>query len=134
MTFWDRVKRDLTIAIKEGTDLFKEGTSSLRREAKTFAKKGATTAKKGADSVRNEAQRVAQIGNARYKLFRLNQTAQKIFSDIGGRVYEQTKGGKTNISLDEKTTSLMEKALKTENSIKNLKEEIKGLSKKKSAS
>ncbi|HEY5649519.1 MAG TPA: hypothetical protein VIU33_08470, partial [Nitrospiria bacterium] len=134
MNFWERVKKDLSLAIKEGADLVKQGTSSLRSEAKTFAQKGASSARKGADSVRNEAQRVASLGNLRYKLFRLNQDAQKIFTEIGGRVYEQAKDGETDISLDEKTTSLVEKAVKSETEIQGIKDKIKDLSRKKSAS
>ncbi len=128
MNFWERVRKDLSAAIKEGSDLVKQGTASLRSEAKTMAQKGASSARKGADSVRGEASRVAHIGNHRYRLFRLNQDAQKLFAEIGGRVYEQAKEGDTQITLDDKTASLIEKGIKTETKILTLKEEIKNLS------
>lgn len=129
MKFWERVKKDLSVALKEGSDLVKQGTASLRSEAKTMAKKGASSARRGADSVREEASRVAKLGNHRYRLFRLNQDAQKIFTEIGGRIYEQTKEGKSGVTLDEETSSLIEKAVKTEEKILALKEDIKNLSK-----
>jgi hypothetical protein len=103
MKFWDRVKKDLQIAVKEGSELFREGKTLLTAEAKRMAekgpagmttkaqkmmKKGVKTAQKGAAALKAEAQRMAQIANLRYQLFRLNEEAQEKFAEIGGQIYD----------------------------------------------
>lgn len=144
MKFWDRVKKDLQIAVKEGAELFKEGTAVLSTEARRMAKKGAATmtaeaqkmmkegvatARKGAFTVTAEAQRMAKITNLRYQLFQMNQKAQDKFAEIGGQVYDSAVKSPQGIRLDEKARKLILEAKQIEEQIKKLKSEIDRASK-----
>ncbi len=144
MKFWDRVKKDLQIAVKEGTELFKEGRTALSTEARRMAKKGAATmtaeaqkmvkegvatARKGAATVTAEAQRMTQAADLRLQLFRLNQKAQDKFAEIGGRVYDSAVKNPKGIRLDEMARKLILEAKRIEGQIKKLKSEIDRVSK-----
>lgn len=144
MKFWDRVKKDLQVAMKEGAELFKEGTTVLSTEARRMARTGSTTmtaeaqkmmkegvatARKGAATVTAEAQRMARIANLRYQLFQMNQKAQDKFAEIGGRVYDAAVKNPKSIRLDEKARKLILEAKQIEAQIKKLKSEIDRASK-----
>jgi hypothetical protein len=144
MKFWDRVKKDLQIAMKEGGELFKEGTDAIRSEARRMAEKGAAsmsaeaqnmmregvkTAKKGAATLTTEARRMTHIANLRYQLFRLNQKAQDKFAEIGGQIYETAAKNQKGVRLHEKVRKLILEAKQIEGLIKKLKSEIDRLSK-----
>lgn len=144
MSFWDRVKKDLQLAMKESSDLLKEGTAVLTTEARRMAKKGAATmtaeaqkmvkqgvetAKKSAATVTAEASRMTQIANLRYQLFRLNQKVQDKFAEIGGQVYDMTEKDPSGIRLNGKVQKLVSEAKKIEGQIKKLKSKIDRLSK-----
>ncbi|MBI3995561.1 MAG: hypothetical protein HY349_06265 [Nitrospirae bacterium] len=143
MGFWNRVKKDLQIAVKEGTELIKEGTSVLTAEARRVSKKGTATmsvearkmmkegfatAKKGAASVKAEAGRMARIANLRYQLFRQNQMAQNKFAEIGGAVYDHSLKGSRKVRLNGKVQKLVKEAERIEGRIGKLKSEIDRLS------
>jgi hypothetical protein len=145
MKFWDRVKKDLQLAVKESTELFKEGTAVLSTEARRMAKKGAATmtaeaqkmmkegvatAKKGAATVTAEAQRMTKVANLRVQLFGLNQKAQDKFAEIGGQVYDSAMKKPKDLQLDEKARKLVLEAKKIEGQIKKLKSEIDRVSKR----
>ena len=144
MKFWDRVKKDLQIAMKEGGELFKEGTTMLTTEARRMAEKGAAsmsaeaqkmmkegvkTAKKGAATVTAEARRMTQIANLRYQLFRLNQKAQDKFAEIGGQIYDTAARTQKGVRLNERVRKLVLEAKQIEGKVKKLKSEIDRLSK-----
>jgi hypothetical protein len=144
MKFWERVKKDLRVAMKEGADLIKEGTAVLATETSRVSKKGAAamsvearkmmeggvaTAKKGAATVTAETQRIARIANLRYRLFRENQAAHEKFTEIGGWVYDRSE--KTNaeqIRLDGHMGKLILEAKKIEGRVRKLEAEIQRLS------
>ncbi|HEX9758382.1 MAG TPA: hypothetical protein VGB26_11400 [Nitrospiria bacterium] len=123
MGFWQRVKKDLQLAMQEGADLFKEGTT-------TFTTKTRRIAKKSSASVKTEATRVGKIGKLRYQHFWLNKEAQKKFADIGGRIYDQVSNKTIEYHFDEPTQTLISEIEKMEGQIKKVKGEIQSLSKK----
>lgn len=129
MKFWDRVKKDLQIAMKEGGELFKEGTAVLTTEARRMAKEGVATAKKSAATVTAEAQRMTKVANLRLQLFRLNQKAQDKFAEIGGQVYDMTAKDPESVRLEGKVRKLVSEAKQIEEQIEKLKSEIDRLSK-----
>ena len=146
MKFWDRVKKDLQIAVKEGSELFKEGTAALKTEAKKMAEKGPAgmtaeaqrmmkegvdTARKGAATVKSEAHRMARIASLRFQLFRLNEKAQEKFAEIGGQIYHTATKNKKAGRLHEKVRKLVLEAKQLEGQAKKLKSEIDQLSKEK---
>jgi hypothetical protein len=139
MKFWDRVKKDLQIAVKEGTELFKEGKTLLTAEAKRMAekgpagmttkaqkmmKKGVKTAQKGAAALKAEAQRMAQIANLRYQLFRLNEEAQEKFAEIGGQIYDTAAKNQKGVRVNQRVRKLVLEAKQIEGQTKKLKSEI----------
>ena len=117
MSFWNRVRKDLNLALQEGVDLFKEGTSVLSTEARRVAKKGAK-------SVSSEASRIARISRLRYDLFRLNHKAQSAFTEIGGLIYEKASPDPDKFRLDARLKKLVLEAGKIEEQIYGLKSEI----------
>lgn len=141
MKFWERVKKDLRVAMKEGADLIKEGTSVLATETSRVSKKGAASmsvearkmmadgvksARKGAATVSAEAQRMTRNANLRYQLFRENQMAHEKLTEIGGLVYDRSE--KTNaetVRLDGKLGKLILEAKKIEGRVRKLEAEIK---------
>lgn len=144
MRFWDRVKKDLKLAVREGSDLLKEGTAVLTTEARRMAKKsaatmtaeaqkmvkeGVVTARKGAATVTAEASRMTRIANLRYQLFHLNQKAQDKFAEIGGQVYDMTVKDPSGLRLNGKVRKLVSEAKQIERQIKKLKSELARLSK-----
>jgi len=144
MGFWKHVKKDLQIAVKEGTELIKEGTSVLTTEARRVSKKGTAamsiearrmmeggvkSAKKGAATVKAEAGRMAHIASLRYQLFRENQAAQSKFSEIGGTVYDLGVKSPANARLNGKVRKLVLEAKQIEGRIGKLKSEIDRLTK-----
>jgi small-conductance mechanosensitive channel len=144
MKFWDRVKKDLQVAMKEGAELFKEGTTVLSTEARRMTKKGAATmtadaqkmmkegvatARKGAATVTAEAQRMAKIANLRYQLFQMNRKAQDKFAELGGHIYDSAAKNPKSIRLDAKARKLILEAKQIEGQIKKLKSEIDRVSK-----
>jgi len=145
MKFWDRVKKDLQIAMKEGTELFKEGktlltaeakrmaekgTSGMTAEAQKMVKKGVKTAKRGAATLKTEARRMAQIANLRYQLFRLNEKAQEKFAEIGGQIYDTAAKNQKDVRVNERVRKLVLEAKQIEGQVKKLKSEIDRLSKR----
>jgi hypothetical protein len=144
MKFWERVKKDMRVAMKEGADLIKVGTAVLATETRRVTKKGAASmsvearkmmdegvksARKGAATVTAEAQRMTRIANFRYQLFRENQTAHEKFTEIGGLVYDRSEKTKADhIRLDGKVGHLIQEAKKIEGRIRKLEAEIKRLS------
>lgn len=144
MKFWERVKKDLGTAMKEGTDLIKEGTSLLATETRRMTKKGTAamsvearkmmaegvkSARKGAASVTAEAQRMGRVANLRYQLFKENQMAHEKLTEIGGLVYDRSeKEDGENIRLDGKIGKLILEAKKIEGRVRKLEAEIKRLS------
>lgn len=144
MKFWDRVKKDLEVAMKEGAELFKEGRTVLSTEARRMAKTGAAklpaearkmmkqgvaSARKGAATVTAEAQRMAKIANLRYQLFQMNQKAQDKFAELGGRIYDSAAKNPKSIRLDVKARKLILEAKQIEGQTKKLKSEINRVSK-----
>lgn len=144
MGFWNRVKKDLRLAVKEGTDLIKEGTSVLTTETRRVTKKGAAgmsvearkmmeegvaTAKKGAAIVQAETRRMSHVANLRYQLFRENQDAQTKFAEIGGAVYDLSAKSPKNVPLNGKVRRLVLDAKQIEGRIRKLKLEIDRFSK-----
>ncbi len=127
MGFWDRVRKDLQHAMKEGVDLLKEGTSTLRTEARRVAEKGAAT-------MTTEARRMTQLGKLRYRISRLNQKAASNFSEIGGRVYDLASEDLKAFKFDEKLEKLVMDTKAIESEIKKLEGEVRKLSKKKEKS
>jgi len=145
MKFWDRVKKDLQIAVKESTELFKEGTAVLSTEARRMATKGAATmtaeaermmkegvatARKGAATAAAEAGRLTRVANLRLQLFRLNQKAQDKFAEIGGQVYDSAAKKPKGFRLDPMTQKRIQEAKRIEEQIKKLKSEIAKASKR----
>jgi len=144
MKFWERVKKDLRIAMKEGADLIKEGTAVLATETRRVTKKGASSvsiearkmmeegvksARKGAATVTAEAQRMSRMANLRYQLFRENQIAHDKFTEIGGLIYDRSEKTKSDhIPLDGKVANLIQDAKKIEGRVRKLEAEIKRLS------
>jgi len=122
MGFWDRVKKDLHLVMKEGADLFKEGTTTLSAEARRMAKKGTA-------SVKAEAHRMSRIANLRLQLFRLNQKAQAQLSEIGGCVYDMAGKNPEGFQLNGKLKKSILEAKKVEIQISRLNQDIKRLSK-----
>jgi len=144
MKFWDRVKKDLQVAVKESTELLKEGTAVLSTEARRMAtrgaatmteeaermmKEGVATARKGAVTVTTEARRMTRVANLRLQLFRLNQKAQDKFAEIGGQVYDSAVKNPKGLRLDAKTKKRIQEAKLIEEQIKKLKSEIDRASK-----
>jgi hypothetical protein len=144
MKFWDRVKKDLQIAVKESAELLKEGTAVLSTEARRMATKGAATmteeaekmmkegvatARKGAATVTTEARRITRVANLRLQLFRLNQKAQEKFAEIGGQVYDSAARRPKAFRLDATTQKRIQEAKQIEEQIKKLKSEIDRASK-----
>jgi len=123
MGFLQRVKKDLQLAMKEGMDLFKEGT-------KAFTTKTRRIAKKSTASVKSEGARVGKIGKLRVQHFWLNKEAQKKFTDIGGRIYDQVSNKTKEYHFDEPTQTLISETEKIEGKIKKVEAEIQSLSKK----
>jgi len=123
MGFWQRVKKDLQLAMQEGVSLFKEGTT-------TFTTKTRRIAKEGTASVKTEAARVGKIGKLRYQHFWLNKEAQKKFADIGGQIYDQVSNKTKEYHFDEPTQTLISAIGKIEEQIKKVEAEIQSLSKK----
>ncbi len=121
MGFWDRIKKDLQIAMKEGVDLLKEGTTTLATGARRMAKKGATT-------VRAETQRLTRLSRLRYELFRLNQKAKDKLTEIGGQVYDLASENLNGFELNDKARKLIVEAKKIEERTKELKAQIQELS------
>jgi hypothetical protein len=144
MKFWDRVKKDLQIAVKESAELFKEGTTVLSKEARRMATKGAATmtteaekmmkqgvasARKGAATVTAEARRMTRVANLRLQLFQLNQKAQDKFAEIGGQVYDSAAKKTKGFRLNAMTLKRIQEAKQIEEQIKKLKSEIAQASK-----
>jgi len=144
MKFWDRVKKDLQVAVKESAELLKEGTAVLSTEARRMATKGAATmteeaermmkegvatARKGAATVTGEARRMTRVANLRLQLFRLNQKAQEKFAEIGGQVYDSAVKEPKSLRLDATTQKRIQEAKQIEEQIRNLKSEIDRASK-----
>ena len=144
MKFWDRVKKDLQVAVKESTELLKEGTAVLSTEARRMATKGAATmteeaermmkegvatARKGAATVTGEARRMTRVANLRLQLFRLNQKAQEKFAEIGGQVYDSAVKDPKGLRLDATTQKRIQEAKRIEEQIRKLKSEIDRASK-----
>jgi len=145
MKFWDRVKKDLQIAVKESAELFKEGTAVLSTEARRMATKGAATmtaeaekmmkegvatARKGAATVTAEARRMTRVANLRLQLFHLNQRAQDKFAEIGGQVYDSAVKNPKSLRLDETTRKRIQEAKQIEGQIKKMKSDIVQASKR----
>jgi len=139
MKFWDRVKKDLQIVMKEGGELFKEGKAALTTEARRMAEKGAASmsaetqkmlrkgvksAKRSAAAVKAKARRITQIANLRYQLFRLNQKAQDKFTEIGGQIYDMAAKTQKGIRVNERVRKLVLETKQIEGQIKKLKSEI----------
>ena len=137
MKFWDRVKKDLQVAVKESAELLKEGTAVLSTEARRMATKGAATmteeaermmkegvetARKGAVTVTTEARRMTRVANLRLQLFRLNQKAQEKFAEIGGQVYDSAAKNPKGLRLDAKTQKRIQEAkqIEEQNRVKKL--------------
>jgi len=144
MKFWDRVKKDLQVAVKESAELLKEGTAVLSTEARRMATKGAATmteeaermmkegvatARKGAATVTGEARRMTRVANLRLQLFRLNQKAQEKFAEIGGQVYDSAVKEPKSLRLDATTQKRIQEAKQIEEQIRKLKSEIDRASK-----
>jgi len=144
MKFWDRVKKDLQVAVKESAELLKEGTAVLSTEARRMATKGAATmteeaermmkegvatARKGAATVTGEARRMTRVANLRLQLFRLNQKAQEKFAEIGGQVYDSAVKDPKSLRLDATTQKRIQEAKQIEEQIRKLKSEIDRASK-----
>jgi predicted nucleic acid-binding Zn-ribbon protein len=124
MGYWERVKKDLQVAMKEGADLLKEGTTTMTTEARRVAKKGAA-------SMKEEAARVTRIGKLRYQVYRLNQKAQAKFTEIGGQVYDLTSKDLKELKMNEKLQKLIQETKEIEGQVKTLEAEVLKLSKKK---
>jgi hypothetical protein len=144
MKFWDRVKKDLQVAVKESAELLKEGTAVLSTEARRMAtksaatmteeaermmKEGVATARKGAATVTGEARRMTRVANLRLQLFRLNQKAQDKFAEIGGQVYDSAVKNPKSLRLDATIQKRIQEAKQIEEQIKKLKSEIDHASK-----
>jgi cell division protein FtsB len=122
MGFWERVKKDLQVAVREGVGLLKEGSTTLTTEASRLTKKGAVT-------VRSETRRVAKLGKLRYQLYLLNRKAQSRFMEIGGMVYDQASKDLEGFRLDAKLRELVLETQQIEEQIQTLDSEILSLSK-----
>lgn len=122
MGFWERVKKDLQVAMREGVDLLKEGSTTLTTEASRLTKKSAV-------SVRNEARRMAKLGKLRYQLYLLNRKAQAKFTEIGGKVYDLASQDLEGFKLDEKLRELILETQQIEKQIQTMDSEILSLSK-----
>jgi hypothetical protein len=144
MPFWERVKKDLRVAMKEGADLIKEGTAVLTTETRRVTKKGAATmssearkmmeegmasARKGAAIVKSETRRMSHVANLRYQLFRENQNAHSKFAEIGGAIYDLSAKSPKNVPLNGKVRKLLLDAKQIEGRVRKLKSEIDRLSK-----
>ena len=124
MRFWERVNKDLRLAMKEGVDLLKEGTSTLTTEARRLTKKGAASMKAG-------ARRMTRLGKLRYEVYRLNRKAHSKFADMGGQVYDLTSKDLTKFKMDEQLKKLILETRQIEERIKTLESEIRRLVKSK---
>jgi hypothetical protein len=122
MGFWERVKKDLQVAMQEGVDLLKEGTATLTTKASRLTKKGAV-------SIKSEAHCMAKVGKLRYQLYQLNRKAQAKFTEIGGQVYDLASKDLEGFKLDEKSRKLILETQQIEKQIQALESEILGLSK-----
>jgi hypothetical protein len=123
MKFWERVRRDLQSAVKEGADLFKVGTTALSVETKRMAKKGTL-------AMREETRRMVRLSKLRYQLYRENQKAQSLFAEIGGKVYDLASKDLEGFKADEGLKKLILETQQIEERVKTLESEIEGLSKK----
>ena len=124
MKFWERVKKDLHLAMEEGVDLFKEGTATFTKEARRMANKGAAT-------MREETRRMARLGRLRYQVYRLNQKAQTNFTEMGGKVYDLASKDLKRFKLNEGLKKLILENKEIERQVETLESEIRKLSKKK---
>lgn len=70
MAFWDTVKADLKKAVEEGWTVVKDG-------ARVAAEK---------------SEEVAKTGKLRYKAHVLHKDVEKIFADLGGRIFDLANG------------------------------------------
>jgi hypothetical protein len=121
MKFWERVKKDLRVAMREGADLLKEGSAALRTEAGRFTRQSAV-------SVRSEARRMARLGRLRYQLYRANRKAQIKFAEVGGKVYDLASEDLKKVKVNRELRELMLEIRGIEGQIRVLDSEIANLS------
>lgn len=131
MGFWDNVRKDLNTAIRQGVVQVKKQTSVISREARKMAEKGASTFKVEATRIAEkgttEAKRLAELGQLRFKLFRLNQRAQETFTAIGGALYDAAPKNARSVPLNEKIRKRLQEARLIESQLKKIKRQIQAL-------
>ncbi len=98
MSFWEKVKEDISKGYKEGLAAIKEGSIV----------------------VKEKADQLAEEGKKQIKLFELKQNVQGLFTDLGGRIYEITSGGKKSLLNDEKVKTTLSNINKIEGKITKL--------------
>lgn len=124
MQAWERVKRDIQKAMKEGATLLKESTAGLTTEARRLAKEGTS-------SMTEEGRRLARIGKLRYEAYRLAQQGHAKFAQIGEVIYAQASRNAKEIKLNQKVQKLIAEAKEIDTQTKKLEADIRKLSKKK---
>ena len=130
MEIWERVKKDLQIAMKEGSKIFKKGSSNFTVRARNMAKKGTTT-------MTVEARRLGEIGRLRYEVYRLAQKTHTQYADLGeaiaGQLSKDAGDLKVNqsIKLSPKLKGLIGDVKEAQSQINKMESKIASLAKKK---
>ena len=92
MAFWDKVSGELKKAAKEGWSAVKEG-------ARVASEKG---------------EEVAKVGKLRYKAYTTNKDAEKLFTELGGAVYDLAKPPYENPLSNDEVMRLVDEIKKIE--------------------
>jgi peptidoglycan hydrolase CwlO-like protein len=107
MNFWEKVKRDLQVGIKEGITVIKEGATVIR----------------------GKVEDLTEEGKRQYDIYTLKTKVQREIADLGGRVYDMSSTMK-NPMLDKKVKAITRRIKKLETQIAKLEGKKKTVLKK----
>jgi cell division septation protein DedD len=108
MAFWDKVRDELKSAAKEGWSALKEG-------ARFASEKG---------------EEVAKTGKLKYKSYNTHKDAEKLFTELGGIVYDLSKSPSDNPLANADVKRLVQEIKKTEDEIAGIEGEIEKVKEK----
>lgn len=97
MDFWEKIKRDIQVGVREGIGIVREGV---------------TVAKAKAEELTEE-------GKRRIRVLELKTKVQREISELGGRVYTISQKSKSRLS-DKKVQSIITRIKKLEEKIGKL--------------
>ena len=130
MEIWERVKKDLQIAMREGSKIFKKGSASFTVEARKMAKKGTAT-------MTVEARRLAEMGRLRYEVYRLAQKTHTQYAELGEAIAGQLPKDPTDLKVNQafklnpKLKGLIGDVKEAQNQINKMQSKIASLMKAK---